>query len=204
LPLCKKCKLHFEGDRCPQCRTLSARASKNFNKALNKPIFFLLAGAAAALIAGRIYPPLDRERILVLAVVLVVAPILAHIVSYARRRKPADPALPKKAYSWSAVSLTALALAVFLNGAGDRLPARNVQAGVLHKYVYRGRGMSYSLAVSSWRPGHNEESLHVSAGTFRRVREGEPVTVEVHAGLLGLPWYGKISPLKANAYPISR
>ena len=63
----------------------------------------------------------------------------------------------------------------------------------------KSRWLSYRLIVPSWRPRRLEEDLDVNSRTSRRARKGQEITVEFHKGLLGLPWYSKITPIRPVA-----
>jgi hypothetical protein len=81
------------------------------------------------------------------------------------------------------------------NAALDRSPVQSHPAQILSKSFNRARvGTSYYLVISSWRPGRKEENLAVNGPTFRNVYVGERVTVELHPGLFGLSWVGRILP----------
>jgi hypothetical protein len=195
MPLCRKCRKKFEGDRCPLCGKMRSRVWNTARRALDKRINYLVAGLFGVLAADLMYPLLDRDRMFVLAIVLFFLPVLIHIASGVRKRLQVDAASLTKMYGWFAASLATLAAVVFLNGAADRSNAVEIPTSVVHKRVLGGRSISYRLIVQSWRPGRQEENLDVNGRTFRRAREGRQITIEVHKGLVGLPWYSKITPL---------
>jgi O-antigen/teichoic acid export membrane protein len=173
---------------------MSASASKKLGKAINKRTYFLLAGLIGLIAADFAYPLLDRNWILLLGLALFFLPVVAQIASRVRKRGRLDADRLKKTYSVCAVLLAGLVLMTFLNGAADRSPAQRIQTTVLHLYSYHGRSSSYRVIVPSWRSGRSQESLYVSLRTFSRLRVGGPVTVEVHGGLVGVPWYRLASP----------
>ena len=195
MPLCRKCRQKFVGDRCPLCGKMPSGVWKAARRAIDRRVNFLLAGLFGVLAADFMYPLLDRDRLLVLALVLFFLPVLLHVASALRKRLQADAARLTKMYGWFAASLGTLAALAFLNGAVDRSHAVEIRTVVTHKHVMRGRWLSYRLIVPSWRPGRQNEKLDVNSGAFRRVREGQEITVEVHKGRLGLPWCGGITPL---------
>jgi hypothetical protein len=173
---------------------MSPSASKKLGKAINKRTYFLLAGLVGLIAGDFAYRPLDRDWILLLGLALFFLPVVAQIASRVRKRGTLDADRLKKTYSVCAVLLAGLAALTFFNGAADRSPAERIQTTVLHLYSYRGRSSSYRVIVPSWRSGRSEESLYVRPRTFSRLRVGGPVTVEVHGGLVGLPWYRLASP----------
>ena len=195
MPVCKKCRKNFDSERCPICGKIPARRWKALRRGLDKRINYLLGSLIGVLVADYAYPLLDRDRMFILAIILFFFPVSIHIASAVRKRLQVDAALLTKTYTWFAASLATIAVFVLLNGAADRSHAVETPTSVIHKRVSRGRSTSYRLIVQSWRPGRQEEGLGVSGGTFVRVREGQRITIEIHKGLFGLPWYGKVTPL---------
>jgi hypothetical protein len=174
---------------------MTSGVSKAARRAIDKRINFLLVGLFGVLAADFMNPLLDRDRIFVLGLVLFFIPALVHVVRAVRKRLQRDAARLTKMYGWFAASLGTLAALACLNGVADRSNAVEMRTVVVHKRVMRSRWLSYRVIVPSWRPGKQKEKLAVNSGTFRRVREGQEITVEIHKGLLGLPWYGKIAPI---------
>jgi len=97
--------------------------------------------------------------------------------------------------AWFAV-LMLFVLLLFLNGPLDKSPRSDVRVTVIRKEVDNGGrfGPHYYLVVSSWRPGRSSENLRVGSQVFERAIVGKSVTVELHKGYFGLPWYGSVSP----------
>jgi len=94
------------------------------------------------------------------------------------------------------IALALLAVALLLNGALDRVPANEVKATVIRKAMVEGshHGTYYNVIVSSWRPGRTQEDFDVDSKVFKRIAAGKSVTVELHKGFFGVPWYSSISP----------
>jgi hypothetical protein len=183
---------------------MSPSASKKLGKAINKHTYFLLAGLVGLIAADFAYPPLNRNWILLLGLAFFFLPVVAQIASRVRKRGTLDADRLKRIFSVCAVLLAGLAALTFLNGAADRSPVQRIQTTVLHLHSYRGRSSSYRVIVPSWRPGRSEESLYVSPRIFGQLRVGDPVTVEVHRGLMGLPWYGLVVPGNQEGLPASQ
>jgi len=86
-----------------------------------------------------------------------------------------------------------LALTIAGNGVLDMSPVKLVKTSILRKSVTSGRHSStHHFFVASWRPGRSTEDLAVVIPLYVRAPIGQSITVEVHSGLFGLPWYGQI------------
>jgi len=153
-------------------------SAKNVGKAWN---FYPLApGLFGSFIAYNFYPLVDGRYALIAIVFLFFLLI----------------ALVRRAVFFSGIALAMIAAGLFLNGALDKAPPRYVKTTVIEKSSVQGdlrRGSHYRLTVASWRPGKSEENFDVDLGLFRRVTPGTAITVEVHKGFFGVPWYGNIS-----------
>jgi hypothetical protein len=72
-----------------------------------------------------------------------------------------------------------------------------VQATVTQKNITRGRrSVTYTLTVRSWRPGKSNEDLEVNAATYQNAGVGQKITVQIHKGFFGLPWYSGVSTMR--------
>src|SRR5713101_8394188 len=99
----------------------------------------------------------------------------------------------RTAYVYSSFALLLLSLLPLLNGWLDRSPGSAVRTTVIQKTaVHRGSTTRHRLTVSSWRPGRSVEELVVGAHTYDNAYIGKTITVEVHKGFFGLPWYGNV------------
>ncbi len=92
------------------------------------------------------------------------------------------------------LSLATLGSLLLMNGWLDRYPTNDVTATILQKKITGLRARKYHLYVSSWRPGISREDLKVTSSIFGRAALGKIVTVKLHPGYLGLPWYADVSP----------
>ena len=81
-------------------------------------------------------------------------------------------------------------LTLYCNSKFDSAPAAWHRAEVIRKYSQRSRNeMEYLVVVLSWRPGHQEEALHVSRRTYGDVLPGQTVaTVLTKPGFLRHEW----------------
>jgi hypothetical protein len=52
---------------------------------------------------------------------------------------------------------------------------------------------SRRLIVSSWREDRHLERVPVDLGDFDRFTSGDVVDVQVHGGLIGIPWVSGVS-----------
>jgi hypothetical protein len=168
-------------------RTLDAR----------QVLYFLLlipAGVASMLPLG-VYPPLDSRLPIGFIVCAFLLCAIPPLTSIARRQ-------PGNSLGWwrtvsicSGLALPLFGLVLFLNGRLDRSAPNEVSARVIWKTAPIGtREQQYHLAVSSWRAGRSLEDLNVGSRVFERAVVGKRVSVELHKGFFGMPWYGKISP----------
>ncbi|MGH9702218.1 MAG: hypothetical protein ACRD4K_02490, partial [Candidatus Acidiferrales bacterium] len=62
------------------------------------------------------------------------------------------------------------------------------------------------VVVNSWRPGHAHESLYIKTSLFFRSSpgfflQGEPLSIGIRSGALGVPWISKISRIPARRVP---
>jgi hypothetical protein len=175
---------------------------KRIDQALLWSVFALLGVA----VAGYVYPPLDGDPVYWLALIVFLLPIGMAIATAIRMRRRGQPPSPSRSvlFKLSAMSLTALALVVFLNGRLDRSSVAEIHTTVAGKFVARGRfSMSYHLTVVSWRRSGREEDLRVSRHIYERADSGADISVQLHRGWFGLPWYGRIVLGPARHVPAS-
>jgi hypothetical protein len=145
--------------------------------------------------AGYVYPPLDGDPIYWLGLIVFLLPIGTAIAAAIRTRRRGQTLSPLLSvlFKLSAIFLTALTVVVFLNGRLDRSSVMEIHTKVAGKFMARGRfSMSYHLAVASWRHAGREEDLRVSRHVYDRANSGDDISVQLHGGWFGLPWYGRI------------
>ena len=169
---------------------------RELNKQIQKPLFVPFIGVFGVLIAGSVYPLLERRALSLLVAVLLLLPFAVYIGLAMRKRLAANIRRSRQVFSCCGAVLIGLAAFLGLNGLLDRAPAQFVRTSITHKHVTWGRGGSVArvLDVSSWRRGHDEEHLQVSKAQYRSTAIGDQVVIEVHGGRFGLPWYGSIAP----------
>jgi hypothetical protein len=160
-------------------------------------VWVLVAGLAAFLLAGHRYPLFDLDRATWICLALFFAPILLYFGLGATKRLPEKAKLLDGVFKWASLGLVTIAAAVFFNGALDRSPSTEFSTVVIDKNATGGHrsGPVYHLTVSpSWRVGKNHDHFDVDYSTWRRLQTGEQVSIEVHRGVFGLPWFGRITP----------
>jgi hypothetical protein len=146
------------------------------------------------ILAYVIYPLLDAGPLVAFGLCVFILPFVLKLSSIVRKRLSEDVGRLRTVYVCASFSLLLLSLLVFVNGWQDRSPLSAVRATVIQKTSTRGRGgTSYYVIVTSWRPGRSVEELTVGARTYNNVAVGKPVTVGVHKGAFGLPWYEYVS-----------
>lgn len=192
---CEKCSHRFTGDKCPRCGGSPVLTRSQANDAVRTYIWAMFAGLLGALLVTYRYPLVDLDPPLILCLVVFFTPVVIHIVLVWRKVLSARFALLRSAYKWSGAAALVLALFLFLNGALDRSPTTEVRSVVTRKSASHGRGgPTYYLTVSpSWRPSRSNERLRVTGTTFGSVQTGDPVTIDLHAGACGLPWFSRVS-----------
>jgi len=193
---CLNCKHTFSGKHFPNCGSPPAPTPAQVNKALNRHTWILLGGLFGVLFVTWRYPLLDQDPALEVALFLFFVPIVILIVLAVRKRSVPNLQLLKKTFAWFGGILASLVVLLLINGAFDSRPSSTESSVVTRKSVSHGRGgPHYTIRVSpSWRPRREEEKLPVNGATFSLVHIGQAVTVEVHPGALGLPWFSSVTP----------
>lgn len=166
---------------------------KLVTKSLSSYSLLLAPGILGGISAYVVYPPLDQSLLVTFGLSLFFLPMLLQLRSIFRKRLVDDAPMLRKAYVCSSIVLALFAGILLLNGTLDKSPRTLVRATLVHKTLNHGKGgNTYSLTVSSWRPGRRSEDFRVSSRTFARAVIGEPVTIELHKGYFGVPWSGNI------------
>jgi len=192
---CAKCGRQFEGSQCPGCGSDTDTTRRVVNKELQKYFYPSVAGLLILLAGKHYYPPLDSERLLGWSICIFFLPLVSHIIVSARRRLASSAGWLRTIYIWCGGALLLLASGTIANGALDRAPVKTVRTVVVRKTISSGRrSTTRTLRVPSWRPERWEERLEVSRETYYSLKVGQEIQVEVHPGLFGMPWYGRITP----------
>jgi hypothetical protein len=191
---CLKCRNEFTGHLCPSCGGQPLPSARQINKQLNNYPIPALAGLFGAIAANYFYPLLDSNPLFAIVLCIFFFPIIFHISSSVRKRLASDVDRLKKTYLYCGAAVLLLAIAIACNGVLDTSPVRFLRSSIVRKNVTSGRHSTTNhLHVVSWRSGRSTEDLAVSVPLYVRASVGQTITVEVHRGLFGLPWYGQIS-----------
>jgi hypothetical protein len=142
-----------------------------------------------------IYSPLDTRYPMGFIICTFLLPAVLQLSSIVRRQPSNGVSRWRKVSTWSGLALPLIGLVLFLNGALDRSPRIDMRATVIRKIAPTGyREAQSTLIVTSWRPGRSFEDLNVSSREFKQAVVGKGITIEMHEGRFGLPWYSNISP----------
>jgi hypothetical protein len=191
---CSLCANEFRGHQCPSCGGKPLPSAQQINKTLTKYPYPLFAGLFGVLAANYFYPPLDRNLLFGITMCVFLFPIIFHVVSAVRKRLPLDVNRLKTAYLYFGAAVVMLALVIASNGALDKSSVSVVKSPIFRKSITSGRySTTHHFYVASWRPGRSTEDLAVGVPLYVRASVGQPIAVEVHTGLFGIPWYGQIS-----------
>ena len=71
----------------------------------------------------------------------------------------------------------------------DRSPGIPYTATVQNKQVISGRSTTYRLDLSSWGPKAGTNELDVSNSTYKQIKTGQTVQLNLKMGALGVRWY---------------
>ena len=190
---CSTCGNEFTGHTCPGCGGKPLPTARQINKKLKNYPIPALAGLFGVLAAVHLYPPLDRNPVFEITLCIFFFPMIFHVVSAVRKRLALDANRLKSAYLYGGAAVVLLALVIAGNGALDSSPVRLVRSSIIGKSITSGRhSTTHHFFVASWRPGRSAEDLAVAVPLYVRGSIGQAITVEVHSGLFGLPWYGEI------------
>jgi hypothetical protein len=163
-------------------------------KSLNPYSLLLAPGLLGGIFAYVVYPPLDSGPLVAFGMCVFLLPFVLKLSSVVRKRLSEDVGSLRTVYVCASFALLLLSLVVLVNGWQDRSPRSAVRATVIQKTFTQRRGTtSYSVIVSSWRPGRSVEELTVGARTYNNAVVGKPVMVGVRKGVFGLPWYEYVS-----------
>ncbi|HTV59288.1 MAG TPA: hypothetical protein VMJ93_10485 [Verrucomicrobiae bacterium] len=190
---CLNCGAERDADICSACGLGSSAAEFSFRvKLLNRTAVFLL-GALAFIVAALRYPAVELDGILIFIGVLFF--LTLGLVIYVERRalRHSELEVPKRVYFALIPAPWLLAGLLFINGALDHYPVRPEPVRVVGKFSMPGPIPIRRLDVTSWREGRRYERIPVGRFDFDRFSPGDPAIVEVHPGLVGIPWVSGVS-----------
>ena len=172
----------------------TSRVPSNPNATQVLYILLMTPGVFVTLHALSVYPPVNARLPMAVMLCIFLLPVVLMVLSFVLNRPNENVKTCRILYVSSSVALLLLATLLFLNGCLDRSSPNEVRTTVIRKAVIRGKSTQYNLTLSSWRPGRSIENFNVALNVFERASVGKAVTVEVHKGLFGMPWHGKIWP----------
>jgi hypothetical protein len=192
---CSTCRIKFNGRQCPRCGGKPIAPVEETKESLNKYAFLLLTGLIAAIVANRLYPPLDGDKFFVVVWSAFLLPIILSIISARRGGSGLHVSRLKTAYFCCGLITVGLALFIAANGSLDQSPVRLVKSSILRTSRPTRRYAGLTLFVASWRPGRSTEKLWAGVPVSITASPGDSISVEVHDGFFGLPWHGNIKIL---------
>jgi hypothetical protein len=161
-------------------------------KLLNRTAVFLL-GALAFVAAASRFPALDLDGILIFIGLLFFLTLTLGIYVERRALRHSEVEIWKRVY-YGLIPLPWLLGALILgNGALDSSKPHLEAGRVVGKFAMLGPVPSRRLIVTSWRDDHRVERVPVDREDFDRFNTGDEVEVEVHDGLVGIPWVSGVS-----------
>lgn len=172
----------------------SASASSGNAKELQFAFLWLGPGFLLGIVASGLYPLVDGAYLLWWVCLFALAPVMPRLWNAVRGRPLESTGRFPTAYLLSCAAFAIFAGGLLLNGALDKAPPNDVKTTVIRKVWVSGKSTSYHVTVASWRPDRSEEQLRVDGSVYNKAHVGHRITVEVHQGYFGLPWYGTISP----------
>lgn len=190
---CLNCGAERDADICAACGLGSSAAELSFRvKLLNRTAVFLL-GALAFIVAALRYPAVELDGILIFIGVLFF--LTLGLVVYVERRalRHSELEIPKRVYFALIPAPWLLAGLLLINGALDRSPVHPEPVRVVGKFSMPGPIPIRRLDVTSWREGRRYERIPVDLFDFDRFSPGDSAIVEVHDGLVGIPWVSGVS-----------
>ncbi len=190
---CLNCGAERYNDTCDACGLNSFAAEFSLRrKLLNRTAMFLVGALAFVVASGR-YPALELDGILIfIGVVFFLTLGLGMLVERRALRHMEVEALKRIYYGLIPLPWL-LAILLFSNGALDRSPQHVETARVIGKFSMPGPVPSRRLIVTSWREGRRFERIPVDRGDFDRFTDGDIVDVQVHDGLVSIPWVSGVS-----------
>jgi hypothetical protein len=190
---CLDCGAERTSAQCPECGLTAAAAEVLLRRRLVRRTTWLLVGGLLFVPASQIFPALELDPILIfVGVIFFVA--IAMMVLIEQRSKRSLYIEPLKRVFFAFVPLPWIfASMLFVNGKFDYSKPTPEPARVEGKFSMPGPWMrTKRLIVPSWRDGHRFERVPVNTDDYVRFHPGDEVIVQVHPGLLGVPWVSEV------------
>jgi hypothetical protein len=170
-------------------------SSEQTKKSPKMYAFLFLAGLVAVIVANRFYPLLDGDKLFAIAWCAFFLPIILSFISVMRWGSVLNANRLRATYLCCGTISLLLALLVASNGVLDRSSVRLVKSSILRTSRPTRRYAGLKLFVASWRPGKSTENLWAGVPVSITASPGDSISVEVHEGFFGLPWYGNVKIL---------
>ena len=135
---------------------------------------------------------LDAILIFVGVVFFAAVGMLVWIEQLAKRGKYVEP---HKRVFFALVPLPWIFAAfLFINGRFDTSPPIQHESRVVGKFSMPGPWLrTKRLVVFSWREGHRYERVPVDTDDFVRFHLGDEINIQVHTGVLDIPWVSGVA-----------
>jgi hypothetical protein len=187
--------LHREQDASPSFGSAEFTAGSQFR--MGRAFTFVpLVSLLGLILAINIYRPLDTAPFywIGLLVWFLSVFLISHVQKKAKNEEDVSSFFPTTTWiAWVPAFLAAVLLA---NGAMDRLPIDQHEEVVTRKTIHHGKGTSYYIEFSSWRPDRGFEKVPVSAQTYSEFQVNDRIVVDIHRGALHIPWMGTLHRAK--------
>lgn len=190
---CMNCGAELQSPVCEVCELTPAAASVVLRRSVVLRTGMFMLGSLAFVTAAYRFPPLDMDGMLVFCGAIFFLG-LALAVWLERGAMRGGPLEMRKALFRVLVPLPwLLAGFLFVNAEFDTAPLQDWPTHVVRKFSMSAIVPTRRLIVISWREGHEYERVPVSADELAEFHVGESVVVEIHPGLIGIPWVADVT-----------
>ena len=150
------------------------------------------AGFIGMILSTYKYRPLDEGLFYWLALIpfFVSTFWISHLQKKQKSGEDVRPYFPLT--TWLAFVPVIVAGTVLLNGALDKRAPEQHPTYITRMTVSHGKGTSYYIEFSSWRPNRTTERVRVPYELYSQLQVGDHIVVELHPGAFAIPWLGRI------------
>jgi hypothetical protein len=145
---------------------------------------FILPGIGLAMLVSADVQLFSRIKMLAFA--LAGSALLALLIALADK---AQRTLPRLVAMLILHAPLAYAFALYANCALDGAAPQVFHTAVRHKHRSTSAYHLHTVTLGPWGPRATDDTDLVSADVYYSVHEGQPVTVKLYAGRLGVPWF---------------
>jgi hypothetical protein len=153
----------------------------------------LFVGLIALFVADQYFPLVNSNPFFFVVLALVFLPAGPYVAGYFNDRLPSYLKWLWPLMILCVASELVISLGVFLNGRLDNTAPQTITATIRKKSIIPGKSNVYELTVDSWRQDRDTERFDVSKSFFDTHNVGGTLSVPVHRGRFGVPWYEKAS-----------